>query len=82
MTPNFNVENLRRDKKTMGLQPIKNVYYEEQKLNTRFYLAQVYQSFLSHLTDTFQFQLLTFIFRSTLVVHTKLDLGLFLNLHK
>ena len=65
----------------MGLQPIENVHNEEQKLNSRFYLVQANQSFLDHLTSTFHFQLLTF-FRSTLGVHTKLDLDLFLNPHK
>lgn len=67
----------------MGLQPIENVYYEEQKLNiTRFYLTQTYQSFLDHLTSTFHIYLFTFLFQSTLGIHTKLDLGLFLNPHK
>ena len=66
----------------MGLQPIENVHYEEEKLNTRFYLVQVYQSFLDHLTSTFHFQLLTFFFWSTLGVHTKLNLDLFLNPYK
>ena len=37
----------------MDLQPIENIHYEEQKLNTRFYLSQVYQFFLYHLTSTF-----------------------------
>ena len=41
--------------KTMGLQSIENVHYEEQKLNTRFYLDQAYQSFLDYLTSTFHF---------------------------
>ena len=39
------------------------------------------QSFLDHLSSTFHFQLLTF-FWSTLEVHIKLNLGLFLNPHK
>ena len=82
MRPNFNMENLRRDKKTTDQQLIKNVHYEEQKPNTRFYLVQIYQSFLNHLTNTFHFQLLTFFFQSTLGVHIKLNLGLFLNPHK
>ena len=50
-------------------------------LSTRFYLAQVYQSFSDYLTSTFQLQLYTF-FWSTLGVHTKLNQDLFLNLHK
>ena len=66
----------------MGLQLIENVYYEEQKLNPRFCLIQTYQSFLDHLTSTFHFQLFTFLFRSTLGIHIKLDLGLFLNPYK
>ena len=76
MTPNFNVETLRRDKKPQ------DIHYEEQKLNTRFFLAQAYRSFSDHLTSTLYFQLLTFFFRNTLGVYTKLDLGLFLNPHK
>ena len=51
-------------------------------MNTRFYLTQANQSFPNHLTSMFHFQLLTFFFRSTLGVHTKLDLGIFLNPHK
>ena len=47
-----------------------------------FYLIQTYQSFLDHLTSTFHFQLFTFLFRSTLGIHIKLDLGLFLNPYK
>ena len=66
----------------MGQQPLKKVHYEEQKLNIRFYLVQVYQSFSNHLTSTFHFQLLTFFFQSTLGVHIKLNLRLFLNPHK
>ena len=81
MTSNFNVENF-EEIKNHDLQLIENIHYEEQKLNTRFYLAQAYQSFSSHLTNTFQFQLLTFFFWNTPGVHTKLNGGLFLNLHK
>ena len=51
------------------------------KLNTRFYLAQAYQSLLNNLTSTFHFQVLIF-FWNTLGVHTKLDLDLFFNPHK
>ena len=29
LTLDFNVENLRRNKKTIGLQPIENIHYEE-----------------------------------------------------
>ena len=52
------------------------------KLNTRFYLAKDYQSFLDYFTSTFHFQFVTFIFRSILRVYTKLDLSLSLNPHK
>ena len=54
MTSNFNVENF-EEIKNHDLQLIENIHYEEQKLNTRFYLAQTYQSFLNHLTSTFHF---------------------------
>ena len=62
MKPNFNVENFQRDKKPQAYNWSKNVHYEEQKLNTRFYLAEAYQSFPDHLTSTFSFQFLTFFF--------------------
>ena len=80
-TPKFTWKTYKDIKKNHGLIIDKKVHYEEQKQNTRFYLTQAYQSFPNHLTSTFHFQLLTF-FRSTLEVHTKLDLSLFLNPHK
>lgn len=46
---------MKEREKTTSLQSIENVNYEKQKLNTRFYLAQVYQSFQGHLTNTFPF---------------------------
>ena len=36
MTPNFNMENLRRDQKPRGLQQIKNIHYEEQNWTQGF----------------------------------------------
>ena len=51
------------------------------QLSTKFYLAQVYLSFPDYLTSTFQLQHHTF-FRSTLGIHTKLNLDLFFNPHK
>ena len=56
---------------------IKNFHYEEQPICTRIYLAQVHQSFTDYLASTFQLQLHTFFFRSTLEVHTKLYIGSF-----
>ena len=52
ITLDCNVENLWRDKKSWVT---KNVHYEEQKPNTRFYLIQAYWSFIDHLTSTFPF---------------------------
>ena len=40
-------------KKNTSLQLIENIYYEEQKLNTMFYLTQSYLSSFDHLTSTF-----------------------------
>ena len=83
MTPNFNVENLRRDKENHGstIDKKKRQLWRTKTKYKVLYLTQAYQSFSDHLTSTFHFQLLTFFFWSTLGVHTKLDLDLFLNSH-
>ena len=82
MTPDFNEENLQIYQKPRAYNLSKTSTMKNKKLNSRFYLTQANQSFSDHLTSTFPFQFLTFFFRSTLRVHNKLDLSLFLNPYK
>ena len=43
MTPRFNIENLWRDKKTIGLIASENIYYKENQPSIRIDLAQIHK---------------------------------------
>lgn len=53
MTPDFNVEHLRKDIKPQAYNQSKTSFMKNKKLNTRFYFAKVGKSFLDHLTSIF-----------------------------